>query len=134
MTSLSELSDVLPAGTAEAWPLVASALPEGTVLMGGTGLAVWLRHRRSEDLDFFTPVPFDHMRVITTLGDAGEFAFDQPATDRMIRGTFNSVNIDIVARIGEHVLGPPLVVDGLHVGSLQDIAAASATGSSSTSL
>ena len=41
----------------------------------------------------------------------------------MIRGTFNSVNIDIVAHEGEYVLGPPLEVDGLQVGSLQDIAA-----------
>ena len=91
--------------------------------MGGTGLAIWLRHRRSEDLDFFTPTWFDPQQVVAALTDAGDFVYQQPATKRMIRGTFNSVNIDIVAHEGEYVLGPPLEVDGLHVGSLQDIAA-----------
>ena len=123
VTHLSELADVLPQGTAEAWPVVAGVLPEGSMLMGGTGLAVWLRHRRSEDLDFFTPTRFDPQRVVAALSDAGDFAYDQPATDRSIRGTFNSVNIDIVAHEDEYILGPPLTVDGLYVGSLQDITA-----------
>lgn len=91
--------------------------------MGGTGLAIWLRHRRSEDLDFFTPARFDSQRVIAALSAAGEFNYDQPATGRSIRGTFNTVNVDIVAHEGEYMLGPPLEVDGLHVGSLQDITA-----------
>lgn len=123
MARLSELGDVLPQGTAEAWPVVAGVLPKGSTLMGGTALAIWLRHRRSEDLDFFTPVRFDPERVVGALSAVGEFNYDQPATGKMIRGTFNSVNIDIVAHEGEYVLGPPLGVDGLQVGSLQDIAA-----------
>ena len=120
---LSEFADVLPEGTAEAWPVVADVLPEGSALMGGTGLAVWLRHRLSADLDFFTPTRFDHQKVIAALSAAGDFDYDHPATERMIRGTFNSVNVDVVAHEGEYILGPPLTIDGLHVGSLQDITA-----------
>lgn len=123
MVRLSELGEVLPRGTAEAWPLVAGVLPEGSTLMGGTGLAVWLRHRRSEDLDFFTPSQFDPQQVIAYLSSAGDFSYDLPVTEKMIRGTFNAVNIDIVAHEDEYILGPPLEVDGLHVGSLQDITA-----------
>ncbi|MDE0117668.1 MAG: nucleotidyl transferase AbiEii/AbiGii toxin family protein [bacterium] len=123
MAHLSELGDVLPQGTAEAWPIVAGILPEGSTLMGGTGLAIWIRHRRREDLDFFTPTQFDSEQVIAALSAVGEFNYDQPATGRSIRGTFNTMNVDIVAHEGEYVLGPPLEVDGLHVGSLQDIAA-----------
>jgi len=62
-------------------------------------------------------------RVIAALSAAGEFNYDQPATGRSIRETFNTVNVDIVAHEDEYVLGPSLDVDGLQVGSLQDITA-----------
>ena len=55
VSALEDLRGLLPEGTVEAWPKVAAVLPAGAVLMGGTALAVWLRHRRSEDLDFFVP-------------------------------------------------------------------------------
>ena len=71
VTTLEDLRGLLPEGTAEAWPKVAAALPTGTVFMGGTALAVWLRHRRSEDLE----------TVRTFLGHLGDFRYldDDPA-------------------------------------------------------
>ena len=123
VTTLEDLRGLLPEGTAEAWPKVAAALPTGTVLMGGTALAVWLRHRRSEDPDFFVSELFDGAVIATALSRAGEFA-PTSVSDRMIRGTFDAVKVDIVAHPGEFRLGPPRVVEGLHVGSLEDIAAA----------
>ncbi len=122
MPSLPEYSDVLPQGTIDAWPAVAAVLPHGSALMGGTGLAVWLRHRRSADLDIFTPDPFDTASVLSALSAAGDFVHVE-SSERTIRGTFNSVNLDIVAEDGAHRLGPPLVVGGLNVASLQDITA-----------
>ncbi|MCY4665103.1 MAG: hypothetical protein OXC00_10585 [Acidimicrobiaceae bacterium] len=122
MPSLSEYADVLPQGTIDAWPVVASILPEGSALMGGTGLAVWLRHRLSADLDIFTPVRFDTASVLAALSAAGDFVHVE-SSERTIRGTLNSVNVDIVAEDGAHGLGPPLTISGLCVASLQDIAA-----------
>ncbi len=107
----------------DVWPVVAGVLPEGAVLMGGTGLAIWLRHRRSADLDLFTPARLDPARILSALSEAGDFVYVE-ATERMIRGTLNSVNVDIVAQEGVATLGPPLAVSGLRVGSLQDITAA----------
>ena len=71
VTTLEDLRGLLPEGTAEAWPKVAAALPTGTVFMGGTALAVWLRHRRSEDPE----------TVRTFLGHLGDFRYldDDPA-------------------------------------------------------
>lgn len=122
MARLSDYRDLLPEGTLNAWPAVASALPEGGSLMGGTGLAIWLRHRRSEDLDIFCLARFDVDSVLAGLSAAGEFLLTD-ASERLIRGVFNDVNVDIVVDEGAHQLGPTLEIDGLHVASLQDIAA-----------
>lgn len=122
MPSLSEYSDVLPEGTAEAWPTVAAALPEGSALMGGTGLAIWLRHRRSVDLDIFCPSRLDTARVLSTLSQAGDFNL-QLESERIIRGVFNGVNVDVVWEADVYRLGPTMEVSGLHVASLQDITA-----------
>lgn len=90
--------------------------------MGGTGLAIWLRHRRSEDLDIFFSARFDVDAVLCGLSAAGEFLVTD-ASQRLIRGVFNDVNVDIVVDDAAHQLGPTLEIDGLHVASLQDIAA-----------
>ena len=122
MPRLSDYRDLLPEGTLDAWPAVAAALPEGGALMGGTGLAIWLRHRRSEDLDIFFTARLEIDSVLSGLSNAGEFLVTD-ASERLIRGVFNDVNVDIVVDEGAHRLGPTLEVDGLHVASLQDIAA-----------
>lgn len=122
MPSLSEYSGLLPDGTVDAWPRVAAVLPEDSALMGGTGLAIWLRHRPSQDLDIFVPALLDPVRLLPALSAAGDFVV-LDASERLIRGVFNSVNVDIVAEEGAHRLGPPLDVDGLRVASLQDITA-----------
>ena len=122
MPSLSEYSSLLPEGTIEAWPLIAAALPEGSALMGGTGLAIWLRHRLSGDLDIFAPTRLDPARVLSALSAAGDFVL-KDASEQLIRGVFNTVNLDIVSEEGVHRLGPHLEVDGLRVASLQDITA-----------
>ena len=121
--ALADYADVLPAGTIDAWPKIAGILPAGSILMEGTGLAVWLRHRLSEDLDFFVPVRLEASRLTAALSDLGAFHCET-ASDRMVRGTFEDVKVDIVSDASEFRLGPVMRVDSLLVGSLQDIAAA----------
>ena len=55
MTAIEDYSDVLNDNMIAAWPRVAAAL-EGLdcTLMGGTAVAMMLRHRHSHDLDFMT--------------------------------------------------------------------------------
>lgn len=48
-----EVRDALPPAVARAWTLIAPHLPDGLYLAGGTAAALRLRHRRSNDLDFF---------------------------------------------------------------------------------
>ena len=122
MARLSDYTDVLDEGTIRSWPAIARAVPEGSVLMGGTGLAIWLRHRRSADLDIFSPVPLDPARIVASLSESGDFVHVS-ASERIVRGTFNDVNVDIVAEDGVFALAHARELDGLLVASLQDIAA-----------
>lgn len=57
--TLAEYADILPAGTSQSWVRLAPHLPHHTYLVGGTALAIHLRHRVSRDLDFFTEEKFD---------------------------------------------------------------------------
>lgn len=50
---------VLSSSARAAWAAVRDLLPPGAYLAGGTAIAVRLKHRRSEDLDFFTSTPLD---------------------------------------------------------------------------
>ena len=51
--------------------LVGEDLAEGWVLAGGTGLALQLGHRTSQDLDFFREGPFDSSELADALTRAG---------------------------------------------------------------
>ena len=65
--SLDDWSEVLDQPTRACWPRVAAASPPSGILMGGTALAVHLRHRRSRDLDVFVHQLFDPEAVLADL-------------------------------------------------------------------
>lgn len=123
MRPLSDFGGVLGDATAAAWRVVAEVVPAGTVLMGGTALAMRLRHRRSDDLDLFTPDRFDPDPLEAALRRAGEFALIRKSEGHL-HGTFDSVKLDILWGAGGITLEPPTVVAGLAVGSIPDIMAA----------
>lgn len=53
-------NDVLLPDTAKLLAKIdAQILPPGTYLAGGTACALWLGHRQSQDLDFFSPLEFN---------------------------------------------------------------------------
>ena len=68
------------------------------------------------------PELLDSAALVPALSEAGGFA-PTSVSDRLIRGTFDDTKLDIAAHPGEFTLGPPRDVEGLHVGSLQDVAA-----------
>ena len=123
MRKLSELVEVLSDSTIAVWPKVVSVVPEGTVLMGGTALATWLRHRRSEDLDLFTPDRFDPDPLEDSLARVGEFVLARKSAGHL-HGTLDSVRLDILWNAGAVTLEAPITVAGLDVGSVPDIMAA----------
>lgn len=57
-------------------------------LVGGTALALQYGHRLSEDLDFFTPEPFDAARIMRALETTGSFALKR-RSDFAVTGTWN---------------------------------------------
>ncbi len=58
--------DILPASQQLLWPEL-DRVPEDFVLYGGTGLALQLGHRASEDFDFFSSSGFDPDRLRSRL-------------------------------------------------------------------
>jgi len=58
--------DILPDSQRRLWPEL-DAIPSDFVLYGGTGLALQLGHRISEDFDFFSSSSFDAERLRSRL-------------------------------------------------------------------
>jgi hypothetical protein len=58
--------DILPESQRRLWPEL-DAVPSDFVLYGGTGLALQLGHRASEDFDFFSSTGFDPDRLSSRL-------------------------------------------------------------------
>ena len=77
MGPLSDCAEVLGPHTTAVWPVLAEVVPAGTVLMGGTALAIRLGHRRSEDLDLFTPDEFDPDPLQRSLEGRGNFVLSR---------------------------------------------------------
>ncbi|MBS7252243.1 MAG: nucleotidyl transferase AbiEii/AbiGii toxin family protein [Candidatus Freyarchaeota archaeon] len=67
-------------------------------LAGGTGCALWLNHRISVDLDFFTPKSFHPQNLMNKLIQFGRFKLEQKSEDTLI-GEFNNTRV--------HFLGYP---------------------------
>ncbi len=90
-------------------------------LAGGTALALYLGHRKSVDLDFFTSLPFN----VVVLKDFLENNYGL-RTDFMekntLKGTIKGVKIDCIAH-GYTLLGKPYLEEGIRLYSMEDIIA-----------
>lgn len=133
MPEIGDYGDVLPAEMIAVWPVLAQAVRglDG-LLMGGTALTIHLRHRTSFDLDYMTAGSFSGESLV------GQFV--QLAPDKQIEtlsaGTdaldvrINGVAVQIFwpqprPEVGHlRVLGAPIQVSGMSVGSLPDLLAA----------
>ena len=63
--------------------LVGQGWLDGWVLAGGTGLALQMGHRYSEDLDFFRPDPFEPMTLASELSEVGDVRIQSRAPDTL---------------------------------------------------
>ncbi len=64
-------------------------------LAGGTGCALYIGHRLSYDMDFFSAEKFDGWVISRTLSNAGDFVIDYSDKDTLI-GKFNNTRISFM--------------------------------------
>lgn len=122
MTLPDWLAALLPRETADAWPIVASLMPEGAALYGGTGLAVHLEHRLSRDLDVFCADEFDPDDIEAELSARGDFAATLK-TDGTLNGMFNRTKVQFLHAANQAVLDTPDEVADMRIASMSDLIA-----------
>lgn len=131
MPEIDHWSEVLADEMRAAWPLLANVTRglDGS-LVGGTALALHLRHRVSFDLDFMTLETFSGERVARSLAAAVEdIDFSAVGTDEM-HATVGGVAVQVF-RAPHRGANPGYVrnlqhpgeIDGLRVASLADLLA-----------
>lgn len=90
-------------------------------LAGGTALALYLGHRKSIDLDLFTPYPFNTARLehflVTKFGFQGDYS-----EQNTLKGRIDEVKIDCITH-PYSLLQKPLEEEGIRLYSQPDIIA-----------
>lgn len=133
MNELDELADVLPASLRSVWPHVADCANRvGGVLMGGTAVAVHLRHRVSEDLDIITLETFSGKAQERRLRATAGVVDVEEVSDNMFHGYVDGVKVDIfralptdeVQPADMNWIAPSTRIAEMRVGSLPDLMAA----------
>jgi len=90
-------------------------------LAGEIALALYLGHRKSIDLDLFTPYPFDVLLLKDFLETKYGFRTDF-LEKNTLKGSINGVKIDCITHAYER-LGNPCMEDGIRLYALEDIVA-----------
>ena len=111
--------------TLRAWPGVASCLPEGAYLAGGSALALRLGHRRSYDLDLFCrqQIDCDHLvaGVTAAFADTGGVAVDIVSHTR-VAARLAGTRIDYTYDPTD-LIGVAAAARGIPVAGIDDITA-----------
>ncbi|MCF8224912.1 MAG: nucleotidyl transferase AbiEii/AbiGii toxin family protein [Bacteroidales bacterium] len=91
------------------------------ILVGGTGLALQIGHRKSDDVDLFSPGDFDHYVILQELEKEYEFHLDYLERNT-IKGSIGGIKVDILSHKYK-LIKQPLETEGLCIASMQDIGA-----------
>jgi len=93
----------------------------GYNLAGGTALALYLGHRKSVDLDLFTPEPFDAERLKGFLEE--KYGFRTGFMERnTLKGYIDGVKIDCITHAYKYI-NSPYIEDGIRLYDMADIIA-----------
>lgn len=107
-----------------AWRIVADLnradLLDGWVVAGGTGLALQIGHRYSEDLDLFRPGAFDPQRLAEALSRVGETVVQSRSEDTL-HALVDGLRVSFL-RARPALLFPGAEYRGLTVADPRDIA------------
>ncbi len=121
--SLAEFESVIAPATRAVWPLVAGSAPPGGLLMGGTALAVHLRHRISRDLDVFSVEPFEHGEIEERLRSTGALVERRSSGGASLDCVVDGVLVQFVYAPDQQVLREPTELAGMRIGSQADLCA-----------
>jgi hypothetical protein len=117
--------DILPPPQRMLWDELGAAVPSGFVLYGGTGLALRLGHRNSEDFDFFSNesfLPDDLERRIPWLQASERLQSSQNTLVSLVDRN-GPVKVSFFGGLGLKRVGEPETAEGLLIASLLDLAA-----------
>ncbi len=133
MTDIEEYADFLPDRLRGVWPHVAECAQKvGGVLVGGTAVAIHLRHRESEDLDVMTLKGFSGNAIKNRLAKSGAAVEVIEVAENMFHGFVDTVKVDVFRALESNGvepssmrwIAPSATVSGMEVGSLPDLMAA----------
>ena len=91
--------------------------------MGGTALALYLGHRRSEDLDLFVHAPFEPSDLLGQLRRIGRVE-DEFVAAGTLNCVLEGVKVQFLSAAGQHQVAQGMKVGKMPVGSFPDVAAA----------
>ena len=118
--------DILPLAQKRLWAEL-DGTPRTFVLYGGTALALRLRHRQSEDFDFFSNRPFQPSALLEGIAYLrnAEISQSQENTLTLIVNRDGSVKVSFFGAVGLNRVQDPDVVEenGIQVASLIDLVA-----------
>ena len=132
MAEIDGWKDVLADAQRRVWPKVAEAVAgTGGVLMGGTAVAIHLRHRTSVDLDVMSLRAFSGRMVADRLERLSGDVQVEEAAESCLRAIVDGVLVDVFRALGREEASPDEmsmiqhgpVIDGMAVGSLPDLLA-----------
>ena len=103
MSGIADWDDVLNDHMIDAWPRIAEILSGiNCALMGGTGVAMLLRHRMSFDLDFVTLEPFDSRGTAARFLSAAKYAaYKEDDRDHIAKVAFAVARVLCLANYGQ---------------------------------
>ncbi|HEX3126386.1 MAG TPA: nucleotidyl transferase AbiEii/AbiGii toxin family protein [Thermoanaerobaculia bacterium] len=117
--------DMLPPPQRKLWDELGALVPSGFVLYGGTGLALRLGHRTSEDFDFFSNESFlpDNLeRRVPFLESSQRLQSSQNTLVSLVDRN-GPVKVSFFGGLGLKRAGEPETADGVLIASLIDLAA-----------
>ena len=118
---MSEHRQILPQATAEAWAVIQKiSVISQFYLAGGTGLALQLGHRLSQDLDFFSADIFNVDALTVELAVLGKFQLEMKAK-QTVAGIFNQTKLSFLG-YPYPMLEAGATIGGIKVASIPDIA------------
>lgn len=133
MSGIADYADVLASGLTTLWPTVGDvARKVRGRLVGGTALALHLRHRTSEDLDIMTLTGFSGRAVESAMRSAGHAVSTVEVASNMFHGRVDDVKVDVFTALPTihevepadmSWIQPPVEIDGMPVASPEDIMA-----------
>jgi hypothetical protein len=94
---------------------------EGFNLVGGTALALQIGHRKSVDIDLFSDFSFNASDLLEQLHQDFNFQLFFTASNTL-KGSINSVNVDILAHRYK-LVAEPVIVNEVRLASIPDIIA-----------